>query len=136
MKKLLFLLLLLPTLLFSQNKLVVNVKNVVSSTGKISIAVYNSSKDFLSFDHSFKVESNQAVKLETVMEFANLPPGTYALAVFHDENANGKLDTNFFGIPKEPVGFSIGKMKTFGPPSFQECSFLLDSNKEITVTLK
>jgi uncharacterized protein (DUF2141 family) len=31
--------------------------------------------------------------------FADIPPGTYALAVIHDENSNGKLDTNWL-IPR------------------------------------
>lgn len=35
----------------------------------------------------------------------NLPAGTYAVSIFHDANANGKLDT-FLGIPKEGYGFS------------------------------
>ncbi len=132
----LFLLVFLPMTLLAQNSLKVKVKNVAHSTGKINIAVYNSSNDFLSFNHAYKVESGQAVKEETMVEFTDLPTGTYAFAVFHDENANGVLDTNFLGIPKEPVGFSIGKMKTFGPPSFQECSFQINTNKEITVSLK
>jgi uncharacterized protein (DUF2141 family) len=34
-------------------------------------------------------------------DFEDIPPGTYALAVVHDENMNGKLDTNWLGIPTE-----------------------------------
>jgi len=37
---------------------------------------------------------------------AGIPPGTYAIACYHDENDNGKLDTNFLGIPKEGTGAS------------------------------
>jgi uncharacterized protein (DUF2141 family) len=39
-------------------------------------------------------------------DFEAIPPGTYALAVIHDENSNGKLDTDLLGIPTEGYGFS------------------------------
>ncbi|MEP6360832.1 MAG: DUF2141 domain-containing protein, partial [Balneola sp.] len=35
-----------------------------------------------------------------------LPFGEYAIAVYHDKNENGKIDTNLLGIPKEDYGFS------------------------------
>ena len=41
-----------------------------------------------------------------ICQFNDIPPGTYAIAVFHDENANGKLDKNFLGIPCEGYGAS------------------------------
>jgi uncharacterized protein (DUF2141 family) len=43
-----------------------------------------------------------------VCEFPGVAPNTYAVSVFHDENSNGKLDTNFMGIPREGVGASNG----------------------------
>jgi len=41
--------------------------------------------------------------------------GKYAVSVFHDENSNGKLDTNFLGIPREGVGASNNAKGHFGP---------------------
>lgn len=49
-------------------------------------------------------------------------PGTYAIAIIHDENGNGKLDT-FAGIPREGVGFSRNPTIRFGAPSFKSASF-------------
>jgi len=46
--------------------------------------------------------------------------GQYAIKVFHDENANGELDINFLGIPKESYGFSNHARGRFGPPPFAE----------------
>ena len=42
---------------------------------------------------------------------------------------------NWLGIPKEKVAFSKGKMKTFGPPKYKECSFRVHSDYEINVEL-
>ncbi len=49
-------------------------------------------------------------------------PGDYAIAIVHDENGNGKLDT-FMGIPREGVGFSRNPVLRFGAPSFGSASF-------------
>lgn len=136
MKKALFVLFLLPVIMFAQNSIKVSVDNVTNSNGNISIAVYNNEQGFLKFDQVLMSKSVKAKKGITVINLTDLPSGTYALAIFHDENANEKLDANFLGIPKEPLGFSNAKMKTFGPPSYKECSFTLDSDKEITVAIK
>ena len=68
--------------------------------------------------------------------FASLPSGDYALALIHDENGNGKLDTRF-GLPREGVGFSRNPRITFGPPRFAAASFAVGAKPvEERVTLK
>jgi uncharacterized protein (DUF2141 family) len=47
--------------------------------------------------------------------------GAWALALFHDENGNGKLDT-VLGVPKEGFAFSRNPPLTFGPPKFDRAS--------------
>ena len=48
-----------------------------------------------------------------------VPPGTYAVAVHHDEDGDGEMDTGLFGIPSEPHGFSNNARGRFGPPSWR-----------------
>ena len=62
------------------------------------------------------------------MVFENIPHGDYALKVFHDENENQKLDTNFIGMPKEKFGFSNDAMGRFGPPSFEQARFRFEES--------
>ena len=58
--------------------------------------------------------------------FESLPPGSYALAVYHDENSNGQLDKNFFGLPTERYGFSNNaRSMMFFPPSFGAARFVV-----------
>jgi uncharacterized protein (DUF2141 family) len=59
-------------------------------------------------------------------EFSDIKPGKYAIAVIHDENCNGKLDTNMFGIPKEGYGFSSGAEVAMSAPSFSDAVFSYD----------
>lgn len=126
-------LLLLPALLGAQNRLSITVEGVKTSRGKISVAVYNKPEGFLKFDKVFKSDSSRAEKGTTQIDIDGLPGGEYALAIFHDENGNDELDTNWLGIPTESIGFSRARMKTFGPPSFRECVLRIDADSEIRV---
>ena len=135
--KIIFLVLLLsPFLMLSQNKLSVEVTGVKSNAGSVLVAVYNSSDSFLDSDKMFSGRSSKAQMGSTRVIIENLPDGEYALAIFHDEDGNDELNTNWIGIPKEPICFSIGKMKTFGPPKYEECAFKLEGDREIQVTFK
>jgi uncharacterized protein (DUF2141 family) len=53
------------------------------------------------------------------VRFTGMEPGTYALAIMHDENRNGRLDT-LLGIPREGFGFSQSPVVRFGPPRFDQ----------------
>lgn len=136
MKRFWILLLLFPVFGTAQNTLSVHVSGVKTSDGKISVAVYDTSEGFLKFDKVYVGSSTIAKKGTTHLVIDDLPNGEYALAAFHDENANDELDTNWLGIPKEAVGFSNAKMKTFGPPRFKECALQLTSDAEITIKIK
>lgn len=120
---------------FAQHTVRLTVEGVGSNEGKISAAMYTDQKTFLKFDKVFKATSEKAKKGVTILVFKDIPEGNYAIAVFHDKNSNGKLDTNMLGIPKEPVAFSKGKMKTFGPPSFDECSFAVAEDTDLSIRL-
>jgi outer membrane protein len=65
-----------------------------------------------------------------------VPAGRYALVVYHDQNANRKLDSNFIGIPKEAIGFS-NAYRPKGPPSFEPAAIALgdDENRVIDLQL-
>lgn len=133
MRQLLLLLFLIPVLGISQISLSVEVLGVPSDKGNISVAVYKEVGDFLKFDKVFRVSSVSAKENSTLVVIDDLPSGDYALAVFHDENGNDKLDVNWLGIPKEIVGFSNAKMKRFGPPSFKDCVFNVHKNMNIEI---
>ncbi|WP_228237924.1 DUF2141 domain-containing protein [Allomuricauda sp. M10] len=130
-----FILMCFPLMLLAQHTISVHVHNVPTKNGKVNVAVYNSDEAFLSFESVLKTESVPAHEGSVVLKIANLPAGEYALAVFHDENDNGKLDTNWLGIPREKVAFSNAEMKTFGPPKYKECAFRITSDYEININL-
>jgi uncharacterized protein (DUF2141 family) len=55
--------------------------------------------------------------------FSDLAPGTYAVSTLHDENGNGKMDTNVFGIPREGWAVSNNVVTHTHAPSFEQASF-------------
>lgn len=63
------------------------------------------------------------------LDFGKVPAGTYAIALVHDENGNGKLDKRLV-IPAEGFGFSRNARVSFGPPSFASAAFAVDSEQE------
>lgn len=97
------------------------VSNIHSQVGKLYISVYDSKDTFLGdskfYAEEVSLENLKDGKLEVGL---SLPYGQYAISVHHDNNANGKMDRNFVGIPKEPVGLSNGHVPRFGPPKFSK----------------
>jgi uncharacterized protein (DUF2141 family) len=57
--------------------------------------------------------------------FGAIPPGTYAVSLVHDENANGKVDMMLF-MPREGFGFSRDAKVRMGPPRFADAAFLVE----------
>jgi uncharacterized protein (DUF2141 family) len=57
----------------------------------------------------------------------DVPHGTYAVSVIHDEDGDGKLDTSWLGIPREGVGVSMNAKGKAGPPKYKDAKFVLDA---------
>jgi uncharacterized protein (DUF2141 family) len=116
----------------------VKILNIKNSTGTVACALFESPDGFpISY---LKYATNiMVIKIRDVQarcDFLDIPPGTYALAVIHDENRNGQLDTNRLGIPKEGYGFSNDAKGFFGAPSFSAAKFEYDGQKlELTINL-
>jgi uncharacterized protein (DUF2141 family) len=66
----------------------------------------------------------------------NLKPGSYAIAAFHDENNNKKIDKAFTGIPTEKYGFSNNVRGMFGPPALKDQLVDLSKNNKISIRLE
>ena len=104
----------------------VSVSGMRSANGNVTITIYpDDAAHFL--DGKYKV-ARQTVPVTlpvTTACFALPAPGVYAVALFHDENANGHLDTNALGIPTEGYGFSNNPTLYFGPPDLSRVRFSL-----------
>jgi len=110
----------------------VTITGMKSDKGAVFVALYDSEKDFL--EKGFKGAIVKITAKKATAIFKDIENGVYAISVFHDENDNKKLDTNFFGIPKEPIGTSNDAKGFMGPPKFKDAKFSL--TKDITIPIK
>ncbi len=116
----------------------VQILNIRNSIGTVACALFESPAGFpVEYLHSatnvmvIKIRKSQAR-----CDFEDIPPGKYAMAVIHDENMNGKLNTNWLGIPTEGYGFSNDAKGLLGAPSFSAASFRYDGqNIDLTMSL-
>jgi uncharacterized protein (DUF2141 family) len=83
-----------------------------------------------------KVQRPAWLAIPARCDFGDIPPGTYAIAVIHDENSHGKLDTNRLGVPTEGYGFSGDAGALLGAPSFSAAGVAYDGRTlDLTTTL-
>jgi uncharacterized protein (DUF2141 family) len=117
----------------------VQVLNIRNSTGTVDCALFDAPEGFpievlRSATNVMVIKVRQA---QARCSFIDILPGTYALAVIHDENMNGKLDTNWLGIPTEGYGFSNDVKASLGAPSFAAASFAYDGrNLALTIRME
>lgn len=125
------LLLVISAYAMAQTSIKVDVVGLKNNKGQVYIGLYNSEKQFLK--KIYKGEVATIKNLKTTVTFENLPAGEYAISAFHDENSNGKLDTNFMGIPKEPYTASNDAKGFMGPPKYQDAKFRASGNIQIVL---
>ena len=134
------LLALLPALAVPQScpGIHVRVLDIRNSTGTVACALFEGPQGFPT-DYLRAATNMMVIKVRRTQarcDFEDIAPGTYALAVIHDEDMNGKLDTNALGIPTEGYGFSNDAKALFGAPSFSAASFVYDGkNLDLTIDM-
>ena len=116
----------------------IKILNIRNSTGTIACALFESPDGFPT-EYLRYATSMMAIEIRDTQarcDFVAIPPGTYALAVIHDENRNGKLDTNWLGVPTEGYGFSSDAKATLTAPSFSAAKFPHDGGiLDLTISL-
>lgn len=117
----------------NQNDVTVVILNLKSNKGKVFAALYNSEATFLG--NGIKSAIKKIDNKTCTIVFKDVPNGTYAVSMFHDENDNQKMDTNFMGIPKETYGCSNNAKGFMGPPKWNDAKFHI-LNESITTHIK
>ena len=101
--------------------LVVEVTGLKDDQGSVQVALHAS-------EDGFPTRPEKALRQASVpisggrarAVFEGLAPGGYAVAAYHDENGDGRLDTGFLGIPSEGLAASNDAKGFMGPPSFEK----------------
>lgn len=129
-----------PASLFAQSPcpgIRVEVLNIRNSTGAVACALFESPegfpRKFLRFATNIMMIKIRETRARC--DFLDIPPGTYALAVIHDEDMDGELGTNWLGVPKEGYAFSNEAKASMSAPSFEAASFTYEGEK-LDMTIK
>lgn len=115
------------------NSIEVEIINIDSGDGKMMIGLYDSEENWLK--KRVMSQIGQIADGKSTVIFKNVPYGIFAISSYHDKNDNGKLDTNFLGIPKEGIGSSNNAPARLGPPKWEDAKFAL-KEKSIKQTIK
>ncbi len=90
----------------------------------LNITIYGTNNEFPSTSdylktYKFKINSSKYTAVLKGIKY-----GTYAIAMYQDENNSGQINKNLLGIPTERYGFSQNYVPKISAPSFDDCKFI------------
>jgi outer membrane protein len=103
-------------------------------SGTLVFQVYDAADAFGDLRDPAQEYSQPAVG-DGIYRLENISGGEIAVLVYHDENANGLMDKNFIGIPRELLAIS-NAYQPKGPPSFARASFDMPSDELLQIGMK
>lgn len=115
------------TALNAQSNIQVEITNLRNEQGAVKLQLLDEKEKEVQSEIGIIKNGHCSITLSGVKN------GKYAIRYYHDENANGELDTNFMGIPKEGYGFSNDAYGKYGPKSFNEWIFIVDNQTKMTL---
>lgn len=115
----------------------VEVVGLSNTRGQLEVGLYRSAAGFPDDPKRAFASRRAAISGGRVrVEFDAVPAGPFAVAVHHDENGNGKMDTKLFGQPDEGYGFSRDAPVSFGPPKFDDARLTLAPGERTTIVVR
>jgi len=116
--------------------LTVTVSGIRNVSGSVSVGIYNSASSFTKAAEALALVRIKARQGSVGFTVHDLTPGQYAVAAYHDENGNGRLDIDPTGVPTEGYGVSNGARNPLGPPEFAKAALeLREQNKSVTIDI-
>ncbi|MBD1845674.1 DUF2141 domain-containing protein [Cyanobacteria bacterium FACHB-63] len=109
--------------------LTVEINGLRNQKGIVCLSLFSGEQGFPNeSDRAIASRSVEAKEASVSAIFDQLSPGEYAVAVIHDDNGDGKLNTGIFGIPKEGFGFSRNPKIGMSAPKFEETAVSVSGN--------
>lgn len=115
--------------------ILITVSTVRNLNGHIICALFDSAEAFDKRLPAMKVTASAATP-STDCVFHGVKAGSYAVTAIHDENDNGQLDKNFFGLPKEGYGVSNNHTYAMHGPAFGESRFSFPGDGALALAIE
>ena len=117
----------------SEHRLTVSVSNIRSAKGEVAITIYpDDAKRFLAPKGKLARQRVPARTPTTSTCFFLPGPGFYAIAVYHDINADQDFNRSLVGMPTEGYGFSNDAPTTIGLPAYNTVRFRVPAGSSRT----
>lgn len=122
----------------SPQALDVTVNGLRNTNGDIVVCVWRQDdKGFPNCGTGQPFKKLIAPATQPTVKFTDLPPGTYAVSMFHDEKRIGKPETNLVGMPRSGVGLANNPpLGLTSPPSFEKARVTLPDVKPVEITVR
>jgi uncharacterized protein (DUF2141 family) len=124
-----------PAFSESPSSVLIEVSGFKNTRGTLNCRLFTKAADFPDGDGIVTLRV-PITGSNTSCSFSIVEPGTYAIAVVHDENGNGKLDKNFVGVPSEGYGVSNNKTYALSAPKWTESNFTLGATESKALLVK
>lgn len=124
----------LSTFAFGKGTIILNVSNL-KGKGNLHINIYNNAENFSITGKEYRKKITKVNAKTQTISLGNMPNGVYAIMVFQDENHDGVLNKDFYGLPTEGYGFSNNFKSIIVAPSFYQTKFRLDGTQEINIKI-
>ncbi len=111
------------------------VQNINGTEGQLVIGLFDNPENFKDKTNPYRANKVAISDSLIFYTFSDIPNGKYAIAVFHDENGDGMVNTKSMKIPIEGVGVSGKKAGKLRPPKFEEVMFRLKNDTVIVIPL-
>jgi uncharacterized protein (DUF2141 family) len=118
-------------------RLVVTIQGIRSDSGYVFVALFSKPEGFPDGNYSSQHTKVKAAIAGLTVVFDNIKAGAYAAGAYHDENNNGRLDTNILGYPTEGYALSNGIRAVVTRPRFADAAFLVgDADTYVTLDIE
>jgi len=112
------------------------VKGLRNAKGRVGCLLFDSPDGFPGDQKKARQRALGVIADSAAVCKFDVPAGSYAIVAMHDENNNGKLDSNIFGVPTEGYGASRGAQGAFGPKYDDACFAYRGGSLTIPIKLK
>lgn len=105
----------------ASDSVTITIAGAPNDTGNVKIAVFDSKESFNQPDLASSLATARIAEgVAGLLIAAEDLPERFAIAAFHDENDDGEMNRNRWGIPTERYGFSRNARGLAGPPSYEQ----------------
>ncbi|MCD4812834.1 DUF2141 domain-containing protein [bacterium] len=116
----------------TKGTLIVQIKQLRNDRGNLKVSIFNKPDGFpVGGKNALRNLIVPITPTQTEAVFENLPLDSYAVSIWHDENKDNKINTNWIGMPKEGLGVSRDAKGSFGPPKYHDARFDFNTKKMI-----